>query len=229
MRAVLSLAFELLASTLAPPRCAACDLPVRMLAAFCPACASTREPAESTSELVAGCVYGGAVARAIVRCKYERRPDLARPLGDLLWLALAPRAAELAGCLVVPVPLHPARLAERGFNQSALIARRLSRRLGASIAPMALARTLDTPQQARLDRDARLANVTGAFRVREGRRVAGRVVLLVDDVRTTGATLEACRAVLATAGARRVVGAVVAASDHLSSRTQRNPTPPAIV
>ncbi len=229
MRAALSLAFELFASALAPPRCAACDAPVRMLAAFCAACASTREAADSTPDLIAGCAYGGAVARAIGRCKYERRPDLARPLGDLLWRAVEPRAPELAGCLVVPVPLHPARLAERGFNQSALIARRIARRLGAPMAPVALARIQDTPQQAKLDRAARLANMTGAFRVREAGRVAGRVVLLVDDVRTTGATLEACRAMLAGAGAGRVVGAVVAVADHLSSRTQRKPTEPAVV
>jgi ComF family protein len=205
-----SLALELLASALAPPRCAACDIPVRMLAAFCPACASTHERAESSAASLAACVYGGAVARAITRCKYERRPDLARPLGDLLWRAVEPYAGAMSGALVVPVPLHPARLAERGFNQSALLAGRVARSLGAPMAPRALARTTDTAHQANLDRAARLANVSAAFRVRHPAAVRGRLVLLVDDVRTTGATLDACRSVLAGAGASRIVSAVVA-------------------
>jgi ComF family protein len=205
-----SLALELIASTLAPARCAACDVPVRMLAAFCPTCASTHEPAESTPDAIASCVYGGAVARAITRCKYQRRPDLTRPLGDLLWRAVEPHARALGGALVVPVPLHPARLAERGFNQSALLARRVAHRLGAPIAPLALARTTDTAHQANLDRVSRLANVRAAFRVRAPARIAGRLVLLVDDVRTTGATLDACVSAVALAGAARIVTAVVA-------------------
>jgi len=156
-------------------------------------------------------VYGGALARAVTRLKYERRPDLARPLGDLLWRALEPDAAALSRVVVVPVPLHPTRLAERGFNQSALIASRLARRLGASFRPMALARLRDTPRQAALDRQSRLANLSGAFVARQPDKVRARDVLLVDDVRTTGATIEACTEALYVAGARSVSSAAVAA------------------
>lgn len=97
-----SLAFELFASLLAPPRCAACDAPVALLAAFCPPCARTVVRAHvddslGDSAVVAGFAYGGAVARAISRFKYERRPDLARPLGDLLWRAVEPLAPTLGG------------------------------------------------------------------------------------------------------------------------------------
>jgi ComF family protein len=186
-----------------------------MLAAFCSACASTVQRASASDMGAAGAmaalVYGGAIARAIVRLKYEKRPDLSRPLADLLWGALEPRAAALSGVLVVPVPLHPSRLADRGFNQSALIASRIAHRLGAPLKPRALARVRDTPQQASLDRVDRLANLSGAFLVRRPEHVRDRDVLLIDDVRTTGATLDACTRALLDAGALSVRFAVVAA------------------
>jgi len=204
--ALAALAFEVFSSVLAPPRCAACDTPVPRMAVFCASCASTID----TGDGDAAFVYGGAIAQAIVRMKYESRPDLARPLGDLLWRSLASRAGSLRDVLVVPVPLHPSRLAERGYNQSSLLARRVARHLGAPFAPLALARMRDTPKQATLDREARLANVAGAIHVREAGRVSGRAVLLVDDVSTTGATLDACSHALRTAGARAVATAVLA-------------------
>ena len=215
VKAVASFAVEVVAAVLAPPRCAACDAPVSMLAAFCSACASTvqRATARGIGEdgTLAALVYGGAVARAIVRLKYEKRPDLSRPLGDLLWRALEPEAAAFAGTLVVPVPLHPLRLADRGFNQSALVASRIAHRLGAQLHPRALVRLRDTPQQATLDRVDRLANLAGAFLVRRPEQVRARDILLIDDVRTTGATLDACTRALRDAGARSVHAAVVAA------------------
>jgi ComF family protein len=210
--AMASLAFDLLTTLLAPPRCAACDADVERLATFCAPCRSTVEPASGAHDAsaMAAFVYGGAIAEAITRMKYQARPDIARPLGDLLWRALEPTCERLRGCLVVPVPLHPARLAERGFNQSALVARRVAKHLQAPLAATALSRARDTPRQATLDRNARQTNVAGAFRTREPRRVAGRTVLLVDDVRTTGATLEACAEALGAAGAFVVLTAVVA-------------------
>jgi ComF family protein len=211
MHGLLWLGLEVLASALAPPRCASCDIGVGLLAVFCPACAAQAEATRPAGpNAIAAYVYEGAIARVIGRLKYERRPDLARPLGDLLWRAVAPHADELRGAIVVPVPLHPARLAERGFNQSALLARRLARRLDAPCAMRALARDRDTAHQAKLDRSARARNAEGAFVVRDARAVRGRAVLLVDDVRTTGATLDACTRALATAGAARVAWTVVA-------------------
>lgn len=163
--------------------------------------------------MLAAFVYGGAIARAIVRFKYEKRPDLARPLGDLLWSTVAPHASELRAWVVVPVPLHADRLAERGYNQAGLLASRMAWRLGAPVRAMALARLHDTLRQATLERAARITNVADAFHVRQPRSVAGRPVLLVDDVRTTGSTLRACAAALRAAGAAQVRAAVLAQAE----------------
>jgi ComF family protein len=216
----LSIAVELLAAVVAPSRCAACDAPVARLLALCDACTSTVERAPENdpsphsmldpASSVAAFAYGGAIAQAIARLKYGRRPDLARPLGDLLWRALEPHARALQHTVVVPVPLHPARLVERGFNQSALIARPIAHRLAAPLRPLALARVRDTRQQAALDREARIANVARAFHVRQPQHIGRRAVLLIDDVCTTGATLDACTRALTGAGAVSVARAVVA-------------------
>jgi ComF family protein len=114
--------------------------------------------------------------------------------------ARAPLDAEL----VVPVPLHPARLRQRGFNPAALLARALARARGVPLAPRALERVRDTPSQTGLHRRARARNVAGAFRVRPGARIPARV-WLVDDVVTTGATLREAARALRRAGARRVI------------------------
>jgi ComF family protein len=213
-----SFAGNLVGRLVSPARCAACDARVAWIAAFCPACASTAQRAAENGAgrsvpLVAAFVYGGAIARTIARLKYERRPDLSRPLGDLLWRAVKPHAPAFALRVVVPVPLHPSRLAERGYNQSALVARPVAQRLGAPFWPMALVRVRDTPRQASLDRACRLTNVRGAFEVRQRERVRGRDILLVDDVCTTGATLDACSIAMRDAGVRSVAYAVVARSD----------------
>jgi ComF family protein len=155
-------------------------------------------------------VYVGAVARALARLKAERRAEVARPLGDLLSTAVAPRARDFPAPVVVPVPLHPLRLAERGFNQANLLASRVARLLGAPFWPSALTRIRDTPHQATLRREARHASVQGAFVAREPEHISGRCILLVDDLTTSGATLDACAAALRDAGARAVHPSVLA-------------------
>jgi ComF family protein len=213
MAALLALAAEGLLSLLAPPRCAACDAPVRWLAAFCEPCAVSVVRFAAGPELPpAALLYGGAVAKAIGRMKYEGRPDLARPLADLLWRALQPHARSLHGVCVVPVPLHTSRLVDRGFNQSALIAGRLASRLGTSFRPGVLVRARATQQQAALDRFARVENVAGAFRARPRVLVRGERVLLVDDVTTTGATLDSCERALIAVGVTRVLRVAVASA-----------------
>jgi ComF family protein len=159
--------------------------------------------------------YGGAVATAIVRLKYAGRSDLiprfAGVVAGVVADVVGEHAARVDVDVVVPVPLHPRRLVERGFDQAALLAAPLARRLGAPFAPRAIERTRDTPRQASLDRAARADNVAEAFALCSAPSVvAGKRVLLVDDVRTTGATLAACGRVLRQAGADDVLTLVIA-------------------
>jgi ComF family protein len=147
--------------------------------------------------VLAGGAYEGALARAIQRLKYESRPDLARPLAALL-VERCGSVLRQQNAALVPVPLHFSRLVERGFNQSALIARELARATGLCARPRLLLRVRDTGRQAELDREARARNVEAAFRVSGG--PLPRAAFVVDDVVTTGATARACATVLEAAG-----------------------------
>ncbi len=149
--------------------------------------------------------FGGPLAEAIRRLKYEGRSELAPALGALL--AQTGMGTEMEA--VVPVPLFPTRLAERGFNQSALLAKPLVRQLGLPLRPTWLRRSRETEVQAGLSRSARRENLDGAVFV-ASTAVAGRSILLVDDVATTGATLQACARALRNGGATRVEAAVLA-------------------
>ena len=131
--------------------------------------------------------------------KFQERPGLARALGETLARALPPEARP---DLVLEVPLHRTRRRERGYNQAALLADALATTLAVPRWPGALIRVRATRAQARLGAAARRANLAGAFRLAQPKALAGRSVLIVDDVLTTGATLEACLAPLEAAGAR---------------------------
>jgi ComF family protein len=195
------------------PRCTACDRRLEAQAVFCAPCLATVTQIAGSAALggvrvAAFGAYGAAVGDALRRFKYRARPDLALPLGELL----RRRVDALRGRfdIVVPVPLHPRRLAARGYNQAALLARPIARELGLPLRTRALRRVLDTPAQAKLDGAARRRNVENAFVA--SRCVAGRRVLLVDDIATTGATLQSCAHALRNAGATECEALVVARS-----------------
>jgi ComF family protein len=190
-----------LGDLLSPLRCAACDAALRQRALLCPLCASTVIRWKRGGSPIAFGHYGGALASALLRLKYGNRPDLGPALGQLLRPVVLSQLASSDVDLVVPVPVPYARLVERGYNQAALIARPLASALSARLEPRALARRDGSVKQASLNRRDRLKNLQGAFLLRDGRTLGGRRVLLVDDVSTTGATLDACRALLQEGGA----------------------------
>lgn len=176
-------------------------------AGICPAClaALLLNPAATAADRVPASGGGLAcgmhediLASAIRRFKYGPDEALGEPLGRLLAARVAMAAAAgLAVDAVVPVPLHRARLLQRGFNQAEVLATYVARRLGVPLRARWLRRMRRTETQAGLGRSGRLRNMKGAFRA--DRRAAGARVLLVDDVITTGATLQACSEALSEA------------------------------
>jgi ComF family protein len=180
-------------ATKGAPRCAACvNRPPRFAQAR--AIARYRPSAEDDRT---------SLAAMIRRHKYGLDQSLDRALAEFLGPELPYSPEEVD--LVIPVPLHRHRLWWRGFNQGALLASAVARRLGRPLDLGSLVRYRPTTPQTSQSHDARRRNVRGAFRVRRPGRIEKKRVLLVDDVMTTGATADECARALAAAGARRIV------------------------
>ena len=204
-----------MAATLAPS-CAACGHPLDAPShgCVCPACwgAVSPVPPPLWTDVditigAAGGHYEGALRDIIHAYKYEGRRSLAKPLGRLMRNAGA-ALLEDADC-IVPVPLHPWRRLRRRFNQAVDLARELDR-----LVVHALWRARSTRPQMALPARSRRTNVSGAFILSPWTSpIDGRIVVLVDDVRTTGATLNACAKVLKNAGVREVRALTVAIAD----------------
>ena len=210
-----------------PPRCAACGIIVGEVHSFCADCWKQIEflgesgcvtcglPLQATEQDTCGACLASppriARSRAAVaydelsrslaiRLKYGRKVAIARTMARYM----APLVSKSDEALLVPVPLHRSRLWTRGFNQSALVARELSRRLGIAADPFALIRLRRTPPLKGMSATQRRKTVAGAFRVRDKSAVDGKTVILIDDVLTTGSTAEACAKTLEKAGAARI-------------------------
>jgi len=154
--------------------------------------------------------YNDSMARAITLLKYEAVTRLGNWFGSRLAELVARCPETIPADVVVPVPLHPLRLRERGYNQAELIARPLAELLRLPLGSYLLVRTKPRPDKHRLTRQERWRTVRGAYATRQGTQVDKLRILLVDDVFTTGATLDACSRALRSAGAARVVGLTVA-------------------
>ena len=213
LRGVLDVALDVVY----PPRCAACDGPrAAGSAPLCEPCEATlcrhkeeHRPEPDGSPLAgrySAFQHGGAIAQAVARFKYDGRVDLAPALGWLL-VHPPPRPPGVAPLVIVPVPLHPRRLRRRGFNQAVPLARALSRVVDAPMVPALLSRVHDTPPQVGLARDERKQNVRDAFVAVES---VPQRVWIVDDVITTGATIESCAAALRARGASEVTAITLA-------------------
>ncbi len=199
------------------PACARCG-DVLTTPALSPLCRACRLAPPPFVKSVAYGTYQGLMREAIHALKYDRLHPAARGLGCMLAAAMAQLAGEApAQMLVVPVPLHGSKFAQRGFNQSRLLAAEALRFLGKShpqwrltLAPSTLLRLRATESQAGLTPRQRRLNVRGAFSVAEPSKVKAQHILLVDDILTTGATARAAAQALVNAGAESVWVATLA-------------------
>jgi ComF family protein len=155
-------------------------------------------------------LYEGPLAHAVVLLKHEQIDPLGAWFANRLTEVVQSDSERLAADLIVPVPLHRLRARERGFNQVDLFGRPLAKCLRLPYRPVLLVRSRPRPEKHLLRHDERWEAVRGAFGIREGRRVDNLRILLLDDVMTTGATLDACARALREAGAKSVLGLTVA-------------------
>lgn len=196
-----------LLESLFPPSCAACGAVGRE--PFCRICFEALEPCDEfelpgIDQSHALFAYGGPVALALHALKYQARPDVGRALAPLL----AEAVGQLEVDVVLPIPLSKARLQARGYNQAVELVRGLP-----AVDYQCLHRTIDTVPQVGLSREARHRNVTDAFSVARGADVGGQAILLVDDVITTGATIQSAAACLYVAGAGSIRAMAVARAE----------------
>lgn len=186
----------------AKPVCSRCDRRLRGgKGNLCPEC--QREP-RYYEQAMAVAVYDGYLRELLLTAKYNFRPDLARGLGTILAVWAENETRVERSEVIVPVPLHPEKLAVRGYNQAELMAEPLAAFLRRPLRSDVLQRVKPTVSQSKLGRRERKENVEGAFLVADCPAVAGKEVLLVDDIRTTGYTLSAAARALLLAGAKKV-------------------------
>ena len=178
--------------------CSICGLPLQATELDqCAVCAAQPPLIAKTRSAVA---YDDLSRGLAIRLKYGRKVAIARTMARYM----APLVSLSADMVLIPVPLHPSRLWWRGFNQSALVAREIARRLAVDHDPFALRRVKRTPPLKGMSPTQRRQAVSGAFKVVGRAAIAGKSVVLVDDVLTTGSTADACARVLTRAGAKRV-------------------------
>lgn len=154
--------------------------------------------------------YEGGLARAIVLLKHEQLPPLGHWFAKRLAEVYRQNRDALGADVLVPVPLHRTRQKERGYNQVDLFGRPLAKLLGIPYRPLLLKRERARPEKLLLHHEERWEAVRGAFVIRKGAPVDNSRILLLDDVMTSGATLDACSRALRAAGAGRIAGLTIA-------------------
>ena len=198
------------APRIVPPFCAKCSEPFPGAITQTFNCANCEHRILHFDCAVAAYRSRGLVRKLVHEFKYAKQRHLRYPVAEWLHETLSdPRLRERHFDLIVPVPLHPARERERGFNQAAVLAELLAQSVAAPVRPV-LERVRYTTTQTAHDRAERMENLRDAFRLRKNRDVRDLRVLLIDDVLTTGSTLSECARVLKAAGAISVHAATAA-------------------
>ncbi len=202
-----------------PLVCDACTQSIKVSTAyFCPACRARIPVGQPGCHPKANYVLAGAtsyeipaVQSLIWRLKFNRRTLAAGPLADIVSLFLDSIRLDISQSIIVPIPLHPSRLRDRGFNQSELIARELIKTRGGGLCTDVLRKQVATQPQSKLDQwDKRERNVRGSFIIANPELVKGRDIILLDDVWTSGATMNEAARLLKAAGAKKIIALVVA-------------------
>lgn len=213
-------------AVLVPPLCVACGAHLRCWERWlCGRCsllvAMSARPREKAVELgphgslIASYAldYSPSVSSLVWEMKYGGKPGLAEFLARFLWLGAGDLfCLAVRSRVLVPVPVHPRKRRERGYNQAEVLCRHVSSLSGIPVARRALAKRRDTPSQAGLRREERLGNVAGSFEISDLAAVGGRSVILIDDVVTTGSTLRECAIALVKGGVKDIRACAVASS-----------------
>lgn len=192
------------------PYCSICGIPFISKAGDDHHCGKCLVKRPSYDEMRAPFLYEGPIMNAIQRIKYSGRSGIANSLGLLLGEYARKWLGETGGMILVPVPLHIKRMRRRGFNQSMLLSKKINEVLHASLDFKTLERTRNTATQTGLKFKERHKNVKGAFEVINNLKIKGKDIILVDDVATTGNTINECARVLKKAGCKSVYGLVLA-------------------
>ena len=192
------------------PYCSICGIPFLSKADDDHLCGKCIVKRPHYDEMRAPYIYEGGIMHAVQQIKYTGRSHIIDSLGPLLGEFARKWLGNTEDMVLIPVPLHIKRMRARGFNQSMLLAREINRILCAHLDSQTLNRTRNTETQTGLKFKERQKNVKGAFEIFDGSKISGRDIILVDDVATTGSTINECSRVLKKAGCNRVFGLVLA-------------------
>jgi len=196
------------------PYCAKCGIPFEILYSIEDnpdyLCGRCRENPPLFDKALSACRYDDTVKEIVSAYKYQNKPHIGRDLISVVFKFLREKIIALSPDLIVPVPLHIKRLKERGYDQSYILSEGIGRELNIPVSYGNLTRIRYTAPQVSLSGNERLKNVKGAFSIKDPEKLKDRVILLIDDVFTTGATIKECVRVIRGAGADKVYVLTVA-------------------
>ena len=217
--------FERIMNLIFPPKCIFCNKIMDDLADLhiCQECykkviflgdnllgIAGQDTAKGCDAAVSVCRYAGIVKDSLIKFKFYNKPGYYRTFARLLTKYIFKVTNSIKFDMIISVPLHKSRETERGYNQALLISKALSRETGIRECSRLLVRTRNTDAQSLLDRKNRLWNVKDAFSVKNAELIEGKNILLIDDILTTGTTVNECGRILKKAGANTVLAAVIA-------------------